>query len=208
MAGEPPDAFLQTRLSLIQRLKSRDDNESWQEFLNIYGRLLHSVALRSGLTEVEAQDAVQETVISMVRTMPGFKYDPAVCSFKTWLQHLARKRIADQFRKRAPAAVSPPPFADSAGEEMAGIPDPESLNRDAVWNAEWQKCVFDAAVQRVKCRASVEQFQIFDCYVLREWPLKQVVSTLGVSAASVYLAKHRVMRLIKQEARRLEKQGI
>jgi RNA polymerase sigma factor (sigma-70 family) len=208
MTGDTPDAFLQTRLSLIQRLKSRDDNESWQEFLNIYSRMLHNVALRSGLTEVEAQDAVQETVISMVKTMPGFKYDPAVCSFKTWLQLLARKRIADQFRKRVRVVVSLAAPGDPAGEEAESVPDPKSLDRDAVWNAEWQKCIFDTAVQRVKGRASVEQFQIFDCYVLREWPLKRVVSTLGVSSAQVYLAKHRVMRLIKREARRLEKQGV
>jgi len=208
MANDPSDDFLQTRLSLLERLRNWEDNESWREFLAIYGGLLHSVALRSGLTEAEAQDAIQETVISVAKTMPGFKYDRSACAFKTWLQHLALKRIADQFRKRSPAAKVAAPSAHPPPELLEQVPDPQSLELDAVWNTEWQKYIFDAAVRRVKSQASVEQFQIFDFYVLKEWPIKQVMSALGVSAARVYLAKHRVMRLVKQEAKRLEKKGI
>jgi RNA polymerase sigma-70 factor (ECF subfamily) len=49
-----------------------------------------------------------------------------------------------------------------------------------------------------------KQFQIFDSYVLKEWPVKDVTKTLGVTAMQVYLAKHRVTSLIKKEIKKLE----
>jgi RNA polymerase sigma-70 factor (ECF subfamily) len=205
------DDYLETRQSLVARLKSWDDHESWREFLKIYGRLIHSVASQAGLTEQEAQEAVQETIITVARSMPSFRYDPSVCSFKTWLRHLARKRIADQFRKRNPSnklVTLPESETSSHTAAIERIPDPQSLDVDFAWNIEWQKNIFEAAVGRVKGQVAVEQFQIFDLYVLKNWPAKRVTSTLGVSMAQVYLAKHRVLGAIKREAKRLEKEGI
>jgi hypothetical protein len=40
---------------------------------------------------------------------------------------------------------------------------------------------------------------------IREWPLRRVAQTLGVSAASVYLAKHRIAAALKREVARLER---
>jgi RNA polymerase sigma factor (sigma-70 family) len=204
---EPDNDLLQTRLSLLVRLKQMDDQQSWQEFVDIYGRLLYSFAARSGLTPEEADEAVQETLISVARTMPGFKYDPSVCSFKSWLRHLAQKRIADQFRKRPAARVSAASASGAASETapLERIPDPRTLDLDAVWDAEWQKQVFESALAAVKEQTSPQQFQIFDCYALKQWPVRKVVQMLGVSTTQVYLAKFRVMALLRKEVRRLER---
>ena len=39
-------------------------------------------------------------------------------------------------------------------------------------------------------------------YVLREWPVKKLAETLGVSATQVYLAKYRIGGLLKKKMRR------
>src|SRR5438093_13459028 len=106
MTMQQAEELIPTRRSLLSRVKDLGDQESWRDFFDTYRRLIFSVAVKAGLTEEEAQDVVQETVVSLAKTMPGFKYDPAVCSFKTWLQHLTRKRIVDQLRKRQPVSVS------------------------------------------------------------------------------------------------------
>ena len=48
--------------------------------------------------------------------------------------------------------------------------------------------------------------QIFDLCALKEWSVQEVTKALGVSAAQVYLAKHRVASAIAKEIRRLEKE--
>jgi DNA-directed RNA polymerase specialized sigma24 family protein len=50
-------------------LKNSEDQASWQDFFDTYGRLIYGVAIKSGLTEAEAQDAVQETVIAVARNI-------------------------------------------------------------------------------------------------------------------------------------------
>ena len=47
-----------TRYSLLSRLQDWDDQQSWREFFDNYWRLIYSFALKSGLSETEAQDVV------------------------------------------------------------------------------------------------------------------------------------------------------
>jgi len=55
------------------------------------------VAVKAGLNDAEAQqEVVQETVISVAKQMPGFRYDPTRGTFKGWLLKITRRRIADQ----------------------------------------------------------------------------------------------------------------
>ncbi|PYJ80685.1 MAG: hypothetical protein DME22_23565 [Verrucomicrobia bacterium] len=79
----PPERedLIPTRESLLSRLKDWEDRESWQDFFDTYWRLIYGIARKAGLSDAEAQDIVQETVISVARKIEGFKYDPAICSF-------------------------------------------------------------------------------------------------------------------------------
>jgi hypothetical protein len=44
--------------------------------------------------------------------------------------------------------------------------------------------------------------------VLKKWPARKVAQTLKVSVGRVYLARHRVSRLIKKEVELLERKGV
>src|SRR3954470_23344124 len=100
MSIDPQPEFIPTRQSLLIRLKDWDDKESWRDFFDRYWRLIYSVARKSGLTEMEAQEAVQETLITISRNIAGFKYDRKAGSFKSWLLHTTRWKINDQLRRR------------------------------------------------------------------------------------------------------------
>src|ERR1051325_5272523 len=93
------DGWLPTRESLLNRLKDWGDDESWNAFFETYWHLIYRAAIKSGLTEAEAQDAVQETIFQVSKCMKTFEYQQHG-SFKQWLLQQTRWRIADQFRKR------------------------------------------------------------------------------------------------------------
>src|SRR5258706_368599 len=99
-----PEKLIATRWSLLSRLKDWGDRDSWQEFFDSYWQLVYDVAIKSGLTDAESQDVVQEVLLAVARKIPEIKRDPAVGSFKGWLLNVTRWRIADQFRKRPPAS--------------------------------------------------------------------------------------------------------
>jgi RNA polymerase sigma factor (sigma-70 family) len=200
------DELIPTRTTLIQRLKNWEDQSSWQDFFDTYWKLIYGVARKGGLTATEAQDVVQETMISVARQMPTFKYDRAIGSFKAWLLNTTRWRIIDQLRKRGPTAVR----RLSEDEVMSRTPtteelvDPTSRKLDDLWDAEWEKNLLDAAIARVKRRLDPQRYQIFDFYVNKEWPPEKVARAFGISVDQVYLAKHRVTEMIKAEVKRLE----
>lgn len=196
-----------TRATLIQRLKNWQDAASWQEFFDTYWRLIYSVAHQAGMTDAEAQDVVQETMIAVARHMPKFAYDPSIGSFKSWLLNMTRWRVMDQFRKRHKLAANDPKPAkiDTTTTAIEKIADPAGVHIDEIWEKEWQQNLLTAAVDNVKRRIDPEKFQIFDFYVNKEWPPEKVAKTFKISVDQVYVAKHRITQAIKDEVERLEK---
>ena len=201
-----------TRSSLLSRLKNTEDHSGWQTFNDIYGRLIFRFAIKNGLTEDEAEEVVQETMIGMAKYLPNFTYDPKVCAFKTWLLNLSRWRIQNQLhQRRAPSA--PRLHSSDCGPENdppcavppTSVAQPAVDEFEALWEREWRATLMDAALARVKPLCSVKQWQIFDLHVLQEWSVREVTGTLGVSAGRVYLAKHRISALLKKEIKALER---
>lgn len=202
----PDGELLPTRWTLLSRLKNVEDQESWRDFFNLYWKLIYGVALKSGLGDPEAQEVVQETVLTVAKKIQGFHTDPAAGSFKSWLLHIIRWRIADQVRKqqRQRRYIEPSPDDSSRTPLLERFPDPAAASWEDLWNQEWEKNLVDAAMQRIRRQIEPKQYQIFDLYVVKQWPVREVATSLKVSVGQVYLAKHRVSQKIKTEIKALE----
>lgn len=203
-----PDELIPTRATLIQRLKNWQDQSSWQDFFDTYWKLIFGVAIKGGLNRSEAEDVVQETMFSVAKHMPGFQYDPAIGSFKAWLLNMTRWRITDQLRKRGLQAVPSEPDEDTRYGSSEEDGEPVSPELEKLWDEEWEKNLLQAAVAKAKRRLDPKQFQIFDCYVNKDWTPERVSKALGVPIGQVYLAKHRVTEVIRQEVERLRREVV
>jgi RNA polymerase sigma factor (sigma-70 family) len=201
----PPTAeeLLPTRDTLLSRLKDWDDTESWGEFFKLYWKFIYGVARKSRLTDAEAREVVHETIIYVSRKMPDFKYDRSKGSFKGWLTQLTKWRIADQFRKRDGNLIVFVPPESGAVDPFLNYPDPASVNPAEI-DEQWDGNLVAASVEKVKALVSPKQYQIFDLYVIKQWPVKQVAAALGVSSMRVYLAKTRISRLLRKELEKLQ----
>ncbi len=195
--------LLATRRSLVERLTDWQDQRKWQEFFETYWRLIYGVARKGGLTDAEAQDVVQETVLTVAKNIT--KYEREAGSFKGWLLHITRWRIADQFRKRAPAEKQRHARDDSRRGTATIDRVPDGFDLDAAWEEEWQRNVLAAALERVKRKVDAKHYQIFDCVVMKQWPVSKVAAELRVSVAQVYLVRHRISGLVKRECMAVEK---
>jgi RNA polymerase sigma factor (sigma-70 family) len=201
-------AYAKTRKSLIARLDNWEDQRTWDEFYQTYWRLIYAVAIKAGLRSDEAFDCVQETILSIAKQSKKNLYDPEQGSFKTWLMNMTRWRINDQFRKRKKdTAMFVGEWDDDRKTAVIDrVEDPQGDVLSRLWNAEWKKNIADAALARVKALVSPKQYQIFDCYVIKQWTAEQVQTQLNVSFAQVYLAKHRVGSVLKKELAKLQEE--
>ncbi len=205
--AEPKDDSYATRSSLLRRVKDTQDQQSWQEFLDVYRKLILGFALKAGLNEDEAQEVVQETMIAAAKHLPEFRYDPKVCSFKTWLLNFSAWRVQDQVRKRqAPGAAARAGGRDDTDRTstLRRLPDPAVSQFEAIWDQEWRTTLLEAALRQVKAKVDPLQWQIFDLTALKDWSVKEVTAALGVSASRVYVTRHRIAALAKKVLSRLE----
>jgi RNA polymerase sigma-70 factor (ECF subfamily) len=193
-----------TRDSLLHRLKDWDDQSSWQEFFNLYWKLIYGVALKAGLNDAEAQDVVQETIMSVAKNLKDFQIGAEHGSFKAWLLKTTRWRIADQVRKRLPVSASKVDDSTARTSTAHRVPDPASLEWDALWECDWQRTVMEAALANLRGAIDPEEYQIFDLQVFKELSALEVARRMKVKLARVYFVKHKVARLLKREIKRLE----
>ena len=201
------DELIPTRASLLHRLKDWQDQSSWQEFFDIYWKLIYGVARKAGLTDAESQDVVQVTMASVAKHMPNFQYDPAIGSFKSWLLIKTRWCIIDQLRKGGPFAEHRHIPSRSTGTgTVEKVIDPAGQALEVIWEAEWEDNLVNAALARVKRHLDPQKYQIFDFYVNKDWPAEKVAGRFNVSVDQVYLIKHRLTESIRAEVRRLEKE--
>jgi RNA polymerase sigma-70 factor (ECF subfamily) len=214
-----------TRQTLLSRLKDWDDHDSWKEFFDVYWKLIYNAAVKTGLSDSEAQEVVQETVIAISKSMPHFHYDPKIGSFKGWLMRQTSWRIADQFRKRQrdfggdhdrfnqQEREHDVEHDDSAEDFSAGIiesiPDTSAAaSLEAIWDEEWKENMIEAALQRVKAGVDSKHYQIFDLYVIKKWPAAKIAKSLQINRATIYMVKHRISGLFAKELKALEDNGV
>lgn len=198
--------MIPTRASLIGRLKDWRDQASWQRFFDTYWGLIYGAARRTGLSDAEAQDVVQETIITVWEEMPGFQYDPRRGEFKAWLLGVTRCRIIDQVRKRLrgfPLQSNDISDEDTDSPSPRGIIDPSSNALDELWEAEWQNTLIAGAMAIVKRNIDPKHFQIFDFHVNKHWPAEKVASTFKVKVGYVYVIRGRVAEMIASTVARL-----
>jgi len=197
----PAGELIPTRLSLLTRLKDWNDQESWKAFFDTYWKLIYRAAVKAGLNDSEAQEVVQETVISVSKSMPQFEYDSEKGSFKGWLLRLTSWRVSDQLRKRQRdnrfRQAEPRTATGTAAVER--LADPAASGLEVSWDDDWEKNLVDAAIERVKRKVDAKHYQAFDLYVFKEWPVSRVAKALKMNRGRIYVIKHRLSAMIKKE---------
>ena len=208
--GESPARLLpqdvHTRASLLQRVRDWRDDASWRDFARTYSLLIRSLALKSGLTQDEAAEVVQATLIRGADAIRDFRYDAERGSFKQWMGIQTKWKINDLLRRRQrEQKIFLERNEPGTGTRTATLERfPEERNELAAFlDRDWQEAVAAAAVARVKAAVKPKHYQIFDLHAVKQWPLRRISRTLGVSVPQVYLIKSRVSLLLKVQTRQV-----
>jgi RNA polymerase sigma-70 factor (ECF subfamily) len=190
---------LDTRATLLFRVRDAQDQSAWAEFVELYMPLVYSYALKTGLQEADAADAAQETLLLVVRAIPSFHYEPERGSFRGWLLTILR----NQLRRRAQRASQ-----QSAGSGDTRIlellheqPGREELD---VWEREYRLRLFHWAAARVKDSFRESTWQAFWKTTVEGNAIAETALSLGVSEGAIYIARSRVLARIRKEIEQAE----
>ncbi len=139
---------------------------------------------RLKLAEQDAGDLIQDVFLVLYKELPRFKYDPQR-SFRAWLWTILKRRALDQKRRRQPVSL------DSNISLVA--PDLPLLD-----DAEYRASLTARALEIVRSEFSDQTWGAFWEHFINGRPVADVATELGLAPGSVYVAKGRVLRLLKE----------
>jgi RNA polymerase sigma factor (sigma-70 family) len=179
-----------TTNSIVIKVCSGDEI-SWNEFYNTYRPLVWLRGNDYGLSECEQEELLQQVMLNFFKQSKRFIYDPAKGKFRNYLRTIISHEALRTKKKRINNDV---PTED---EIISQLPDTNNQMEKA-WKQEWQSFVFTQALDELKNRVDTITFQAFEMYAIQGGAPKQVADFLDLSVNSVYVAKNRALKLLKE----------
>jgi RNA polymerase sigma-70 factor (ECF subfamily) len=187
-----------TRVTLLLRLRDRTDEFSWQDFHARYGELLYRYARARGASAVDAEDIVQEVEMYLFKAMEGFEYDASKGRFRAYLRsavvHATARKAAKEARQGE--NIDPEAFDYLAAAREA--------DQDERWEREWRLHRLRWAMREVTPEFHPKTVEAFRLHVLGGRPVKETAEHLGMSETSVYQAKSRILKRVKERLEALD----
>lgn len=189
MTSSPPE----TRASLILRLQDPDDIAAWDEFAAIYAPVVFRSARRLGLQDADADDVVQEVLSAVARSVKDWIARDDRGAFRSWLYRIARNIAIDFLTRRRHRPWS------AGGDEAAGVLNEveATANVSSQFDIEVRREIFTRASEMVRSRVNDKTWQAFHRTAVLGQPIDTVAAQLGVSVGSVYIARSRMMKQLR-----------
>lgn len=187
----------ETSLSLLDRARSDANDESWQHLAGAYSPLLRAWLLRFEVAATDADDLVQEVLLTVVRELPRFEHSGRVGAFRSWLRTILVHRLRDFWRSRnyRPVAAGGSTWI----EQLQQLED-ESSNVSREWNLEHDRHVMARLLEHVRQRFEAKTWEAFRRQMFDGQRADVVATELGMPLNSVYVARSRVLSTLRREA--------
>jgi RNA polymerase sigma-70 factor (ECF subfamily) len=182
--------MLTTSPSLLERLRGPNDPAAWGRFVDLYTPLLYQWARRAGLQGADASDLVQEVFVVLVRHMPVFVYAPNK-SFRSWLRTVTLNKWRERQRRL------PEPTLGSSDPSLIDLPAPE--DPATFEETEYRQHLARRALQLMQTEFAATTWKACWEVVVAGRRAAEVAAELGISVDSVYTARSRVLRRLRQE---------
>jgi len=188
-----------TDAGLIEDAKDWTNDTGWQEFYDRYSPAIRRHARVSGLSEAEAEDVAQETMLKVARYLPRFEYDRTVCRFRTWLNQIVNQRIFEAIRRRRRGL-----FSEASLDDLREIVHAlEAPVDDPLAQAQAERHLLEACLARARAKVKPRHWQVFEAHALHGLSAEETARLHQTSAANVWVVRHRLVKVLRAEWRRL-----
>lgn len=212
----------QTSATLLQNLASDSQHARWGEFVARY-RPMMAAFMRSSFPTLDADEAIQQTLIALIRIFPVYRYVPdekgsfhnyltGVLRHKALKLRAAENRAAERRRALSRAAS----FYASSGAALscaalAKEPSPlaatsAAASSRAAEEEKWRAAVFEIALQQYLADDAVQPRtkQIFTRLALNGEKPEAVAAAFGLTRNAVDQIRSRAMTRLRALVKALE----
>lgn len=191
------NGFPETRPSLIREIGDDATGGTWRDFFDLYAPAIYRVARARGLVRHDAEDIVQQVMLSVLSHIAGFDYQRDRGRFRAWIRRIAENKITDQFRRQGRAAAA------SGRAALAEVDGGTSL--DEAWNRQWRRQDLLYCLQMVEADISPRRMEAFRLSMLHGVPPDETARRLEMSVGHVYAVRSLVMSMLRRQMAKLER---
>jgi len=196
--GQSPE----TRPSLLVRLKDRMDQEAWDEFTEIYQPVIYRLARRKGMQHADAEDLAQLVLMAVAKAVERWEHDPRRARFRTWLHRVARNVILNALQRGKPDRGSGDSGLLALLDKQPGKEGPDS---DLI-RLEYRREAFRRAAQQIRDEFQPATWDAFWLSAVEGHSGEEVARQLGRTRGSIYAARSRIMRRMKEKVAELDEE--
>jgi RNA polymerase sigma-70 factor (ECF subfamily) len=193
------ESSLETRLSLIVRLKNRADQAAWQEFVEIYRPVIMRLAAHRGMQHADAEDLAQQVLVSVSKAIGRWETAPHRARFRTWLHRVAQNAILNALSRGPPDRGAGETGQAASVEQQAAAHGPDS----DLLRLEYRREVFRWAARQIRAEFQPETWKAFWLTAVKDRAVDEVARLLRKTRGAVYAARSRVMRRLQEKVAEL-----
>lgn len=181
-----------TPKSLLERVRSRTDDHSWDRLVALYRPFLIRLLRRHDLADPDLDDLLQDVFVAVIREIPGFEHNKQPGAFRRWLRLMVVNRVRGFWRSRRNA------LKNGGGQALDSVEDP-GASLDRLWDREHDAHVARALLELLRPEFTESTWLAFRRQVMDEAKPDRVAAELGLSVNAVLIAKSRVLRRFREE---------
>lgn len=178
-----------THITLLARLGGSDNAAAWSDFCARYSGLIKGFARRRGLQEADVEDILQDVLVNLSKSMPGFTYDPSKGLFRSYLKTVVLHAIFRKSCQNAGAVALGE--VDSMTRAASEAPDV-----DAIWESQWRRYHIELAMRAIATEFTERDREVFERYAVEGHEPESVAGLFGISVELVYQIKSRITRRV------------
>ena len=187
-----------TSESLLFRLQDSPDGDidqnAWEKFVQLYTPLMFHWARKVGLQQSDAADLVQDVLSIVFRRLPDFQYD-AAGSFRGWLRTVTLNKFREKKRKKVTEVSI---ASNSVLEQIASLQRAEST-----WDLDYGQMLLQQTMELMEPDFHPGTWQALRAVMAEGMTVDQAAETTGVSIWTIYSAKARLMKRLREELKGL-----
>jgi RNA polymerase sigma-70 factor (ECF subfamily) len=191
-SGAPSEPSASVSSSLLERLRVQEP-EAWRRLVRLFYPLVRSWCERAGLGSEDAADATQEVFRALAGNIGRFRPEGGMNSFRRWLWGITRRQVLAQRRREGVPAAG----GTEAQLRLAEVPEPEEASAAEALGE--RNALLRRALDLLRSEVEERTWQAFWRVAVDGQAPADIAADLGLSVNSVYLAKARLLRRLREE---------
>jgi RNA polymerase sigma-70 factor (ECF subfamily) len=187
-----------TSESLLFRLQHSPDGDvdqnAWEKFVQLYTPLMFYWARKVGLQQSDAADLVQDVLGIVFRRLSDFQYE-ASGSFRGWLRTVTLNKFREKKRKRVTEVNI---ASNSVLEQISSLQRAEST-----WDLDYGRMLLLQTMALMEQDFQPATWKALRAVMAEGKTVDQAAEANGVSVWTIYSAKARMMKRLREELKGL-----